>query len=112
MRKEAPWADVLATFLTRTVQLGANTQVYLAAGGDGGYGSSGGQYFDNMAPGLLNPVANDEQLAQERSGPSAGIGRLPLSSPQTKSRKRTKVPRQAPIYCKTRPSQTFGVRNT
>lgn len=65
MRKEAPWADVLATFLTRTVQLGANTQVYLAAGGDGGYGSSGGQYFDNMAPGLLNPVANDEQLAQE-----------------------------------------------
>ena len=29
------------------------------------------------SPGLLNPVANDEQLAQERSGPSAGIGRYP-----------------------------------
>lgn len=52
----------MATFLTRTVQLGANTQapvmrlcpareVYLAAGGDGGYAASGGKYFDNMAPG-------------------------------------------------------------
>lgn len=65
LRKDTVWADALATFLTRTVQLGANTQVYLAAGGDGGYNKSGGEYFDNMAPGLLNPVANDKALAKE-----------------------------------------------
>eukprot|EP00435_Cladocopium_sp_Y103_P034518 s900_g8.t3 len=65
LRKDTLWADALATFLTRTVQLGANTQVYLAAGGDGGYQKSGGEYFDNMAPGLLNPVANDQALAKE-----------------------------------------------
>jgi len=65
LRKDTPWADALATFLTRSVQLGANTQVYLAAGGDGGYKKSGGEYFDNMAPGLLNPVANDQALAKE-----------------------------------------------
>ena len=63
--QDTAWADALATFLTRTVQLGANTQVYLAAAGDGGYGKSGGKYFDNMAPGLLNPVADDDALAKD-----------------------------------------------
>jgi len=54
----------LTGFVTRSVQLGANTQVYLAAGADGGYDKSGGEYFDNMAPGLLNPVASDTELAK------------------------------------------------
>ncbi|CAK8989710.1 Phenylacetaldehyde reductase (2-phenylethanol synthase) [Durusdinium trenchii] len=113
MRKEAPWADVLATFLTRTVQLGANTQVYLAAGGDGGYGSSGGQYFDNMAPGLLNPVANDEQLAQERSGPSAGIGRYPhlvivRERERMKERKKERVSWNQPCHTRSLLTLAFG----
>lgn len=52
----------LSKTLTRTVQLGANTQIFLAAGADGGFDQSGGEYFDNMRPGLLNPVANDKGL--------------------------------------------------
>lgn len=58
--------EAVSKFLTRNVQLGANTQVYLAAGADndGKYGKSGGDYFDNMAPGLLNPAATDSGLAE------------------------------------------------
>ncbi|CAE7356810.1 engB [Symbiodinium pilosum] len=65
LRKDTPVADAFISFVTRSVQLGANTQVYLAAGADGGYKKSGGEYFDNMSPGLLNPTATDEALAQE-----------------------------------------------
>jgi len=65
LRKDTPVADAFIGFVTRSVQLGANTQVYLAAGADGGYGKSGGEYFDNMAPGFLNPAANDADLAKE-----------------------------------------------
>lgn len=63
---DTPVLQVLTKFLARNVQLGANTQVYLAAGGDGkgSYDKSGGVYFDNMAPGLLNPAASDEDLAK------------------------------------------------
>ncbi|CAE8587693.1 unnamed protein product [Polarella glacialis] len=64
-RKENAAFEAIGTFLTRDVQHGANTQVYLAAGADGGYDRSGGGYFDNMAPGLLNPVADDEALAKQ-----------------------------------------------
>ncbi|CAK0872381.1 unnamed protein product [Prorocentrum cordatum] len=53
------------TSVTRPVDLGANTQVYLAAGADGGYDKSGGLYFDNMAPAEGNSLANDEALAQK-----------------------------------------------
>lgn len=65
LREENVIAKNLTAFLTRDVHLGANTQIYLAAGSDGGLDKSGGQYFDNMAPGLLNPVANDEALAKK-----------------------------------------------
>jgi len=65
LRKDTPLVDTVATFLTRSVKLGANTQVFLAAGKDGDYTASGGEYFDNMAPGLTNPVANDEALGKE-----------------------------------------------
>jgi len=51
--------------LSRDVGLGANTQVYLAAGRDGGYDKSGGMYFDNMQPAVSNPLASDESLAKE-----------------------------------------------
>jgi len=63
---DAPPFKVLKDFLTRNVQLGANTQIYLAAGidGDGALSKSGGEYFDNMRPGLLNPVAEDAELAR------------------------------------------------
>jgi len=63
---EAPPFKVAKDFLTRNVQLGANTQIYLAAGidGDGSLSKSGGEYFDNMRPGYLNPVANDVELAK------------------------------------------------
>mmetsp|Transcript_59496 Transcript_59496/g.179831 ORF Transcript_59496/g.179831 Transcript_59496/m.179831 type:complete len:364 (-) Transcript_59496:128-1219(-) len=49
---------------SRPLNLGANTQVYLAAGLDGGYERSGGEYFDNMAPGLENPAASNAELAR------------------------------------------------
>lgn len=65
LRKDTPAADAFISFVTRSVQLGANTQIFLAAGADGAYSKSGGEYFDNMAPGLLNPVATDEALAEE-----------------------------------------------
>ena len=32
----------------------AALQVYLAAGADGGYKKSGGEYFDNMSPGRFS----------------------------------------------------------
>merc|ERR1712151_695581 len=51
--------------VTRPIDLGANTQVYLAAGADGGYDKSGGLYFDNMAPAEGNVLANDEDLAKK-----------------------------------------------
>eukprot|EP00929_Paragymnodinium_shiwhaense_P048109 TRINITY_DN24373_c0_g1_i1.p1 TRINITY_DN24373_c0_g1~~TRINITY_DN24373_c0_g1_i1.p1 ORF type:complete len:446 (-),score=74.04 TRINITY_DN24373_c0_g1_i1:339-1676(-) len=65
-RAENPAIEAVSKYLTRTVQLGANTQVYLAAGADaaGKYNKSGGEYFDNMAPGLLNPAATDDGLAK------------------------------------------------
>eukprot|EP00933_Yihiella_yeosuensis_P036562 TRINITY_DN30338_c0_g1_i1.p1 TRINITY_DN30338_c0_g1~~TRINITY_DN30338_c0_g1_i1.p1 ORF type:complete len:444 (-),score=98.22 TRINITY_DN30338_c0_g1_i1:124-1413(-) len=69
----------IGNFLTRTVQLGANTQVYLAAGADGGYDKSGGEYFDNMAPGLLNSVAKDEQLAKQLWNESERLTGVKLS---------------------------------
>mmetsp|Transcript_29978 Transcript_29978/g.69750 ORF Transcript_29978/g.69750 Transcript_29978/m.69750 type:complete len:427 (+) Transcript_29978:92-1372(+) len=59
-----PLLQVSNQVLGRPVNLGANTQVYLAAGLDGGLDKSGGMYFDNMAPGLENPVANDEAVAK------------------------------------------------
>eukprot|EP00418_Pyrodinium_bahamense_P047733 CAMPEP_0179163210 /NCGR_PEP_ID=MMETSP0796-20121207/80008_1 /TAXON_ID=73915 /ORGANISM="Pyrodinium bahamense, Strain pbaha01" /LENGTH=215 /DNA_ID=CAMNT_0020865505 /DNA_START=86 /DNA_END=733 /DNA_ORIENTATION=- len=62
-REENIVANTLYSFLSRSVQLGANTQVYLAA--DDGVTKSGGEYFDNMAPGFLNPVASDEDLAKQ-----------------------------------------------
>lgn len=51
--------------VTRPVDLGANTQVYLAAGADGGYDKSGGLYFDNMAPAEEPALASDEALAKK-----------------------------------------------
>mmetsp|Transcript_51816 Transcript_51816/g.152702 ORF Transcript_51816/g.152702 Transcript_51816/m.152702 type:complete len:416 (-) Transcript_51816:20-1267(-) len=63
LRDENFLARNLSAFLTRDVHLGANTQIYLAAGLDGGLDKSGGKYFDNMGLGLLNPVANDQALA-------------------------------------------------
>lgn len=65
LRKANALFDGLGNFLTRTVQLGANTQIYLAAGADGGFDKSGGEYFDNMKPGLLNPAADDDALAKQ-----------------------------------------------
>eukprot|EP00930_Biecheleria_cincta_P035253 TRINITY_DN24255_c0_g1_i1.p1 TRINITY_DN24255_c0_g1~~TRINITY_DN24255_c0_g1_i1.p1 ORF type:complete len:495 (+),score=65.72 TRINITY_DN24255_c0_g1_i1:123-1487(+) len=64
LRAENPVMNALISFVTRSVQLGANTQVYLAAEKDSSYDKYGGEYFDNMAPGLLNPVANDKELAR------------------------------------------------
>lgn len=64
LRAESPVMNTLISFVTRSVQLGANTQVYLAAEADDKYGKYGGEYFDNMAPGLLNPIANDNELAK------------------------------------------------
>ncbi|CAE7509236.1 engB [Symbiodinium natans] len=63
LRKDSPAADAFFSFVTRSVKLGANTQVFLAAGGDGGYNKSGGEYFDNMAPG-----SNCRSLAQPCTG--------------------------------------------
>jgi len=57
--------QVFQQYATRPLNLGANTQVYLAAGADGNYSKSGGMYFDNMAPGLENPAANDKALASQ-----------------------------------------------
>lgn len=64
LRAENQVMNTIISFVTRSVQLGANTQVYLAAEPDSGYGKYGGEYFDNMSPGLLNPVANDNELAR------------------------------------------------
>jgi len=61
----SPILQVANQVLARPLNLGANTQVYLAAGLDGGYDKSGGMYFDNMAPGLQNPVADDKALAKQ-----------------------------------------------
>lgn len=63
--KESGAMGVLNQSVSRSVALGASTQVYLAAGADGGYESSGGAYFDNMAPGLENSLASDPTLARE-----------------------------------------------
>jgi NAD(P)-dependent dehydrogenase (short-subunit alcohol dehydrogenase family) len=65
LRAGSPWFEAVSTALSRTVQLGANTQIFLAAGADGGLDKSGGEYFDNMRPGLLNSLASDERLAKQ-----------------------------------------------
>merc|ERR1712048_614313 len=64
-KEENAAVGALTSFVTRSVELGANTQVYLAAGADGGYDKSGGEYFDNMAPGQQNPLAKDTELAKQ-----------------------------------------------
>lgn len=60
--KESPVGQAAYNFFTRTVQLGANTQIFLATAADAGL--EGGGYYDNMRPGLINPAGNDEGLAR------------------------------------------------
>eukprot|EP00439_Symbiodinium_sp_Y106_P064704 s574_g10.t1 len=71
LRKDTPAADAFISFVTRSVQLGANTQIFLAAGADGGYGKSGGEYFDNMAPDDPSPDLQRETPGPEQEAPSS-----------------------------------------
>ncbi|OLP83516.1 Pyruvate, phosphate dikinase, partial [Symbiodinium microadriaticum] len=87
LRKDTPAADAFISFVTRSVQLGANTQIFLAAGADGGYSKSGGEYFDNMAPGACAPcslvvrVRNEEVGVKTREdpAPATSVDFLPQS---------------------------------
>jgi len=60
-----PFLNALTPVVSREVDLGANTQIYLAAGLDGGYDKSGGNYFDNMKLATQNPLANDRAFAAD-----------------------------------------------
>lgn len=64
-REENTVADALYHYLSRSVELGANTQVYLAAKSGGDVDGAGGAYFDNMAQASVNPAADDEGLARK-----------------------------------------------
>lgn len=55
----------LLTYLSRPIDRGANTQVYLAAGLDGGYGANGGGYFSDMHLSKGNPLARRADLAAD-----------------------------------------------
>jgi len=54
--------QVMKTWL-RPVERGVNTHVFLAAGADGGYACSGGQYFEDMKVAEAHDGVNDAALA-------------------------------------------------
>ena len=57
---------LVGLYFTKGVDRGANSQVWLAAGADGSdYQSSGGEFFQNLKPGFLNPAAKDAALAEK-----------------------------------------------
>lgn len=65
IRAGNPFLQALTPVTSREVDLGANTQIYLAAGADGGYDKSGGEYFDNMKSATENVLASDAALATD-----------------------------------------------
>merc|ERR1740121_928683 len=48
----------------RPVNRGANNHIFLAAGADGGYMCSGGEYFEDLAPATAHSEAADASLGR------------------------------------------------
>ena len=67
-------------YFTKGVDRGANTQIWLAAGADGGgdYAESGGLYFQNLKPLPPNPLADDAALREALWTESERLTQIPF----------------------------------